>query len=103
MRLPAFEAANSRYGSAPPGSAANQRWVVGLALDSTRNGSPTIAARTHDQPERGRRAVGGRANGGTASGAATSTTSRRDDDQPDLEPGVTPQPERREASGAPSA
>ena len=75
MRLPAFEAANRRYGSAPPGIAANQRWVVGLALDSTRNGRPTIAASTPISHSAAGAPSGGRAKDGTASGAASSTTS----------------------------
>ena len=73
IRLPAFEAANSRYGSLVPGTAANQRCVVGLAVARTKNGNPTMAARTSASQSPVATPSGGRANAGTASGAVSST------------------------------
>ena len=76
IRLPLFEAANSRYGSRwSPGTAANQRCVVGLAVARTRNGSPTMAARTSTSHSPVATPSGGQAKAGTARGAVEQHTS----------------------------
>ena len=59
----------------PPGSAANQRWVVGLALESAKNGSPTMAVRTRTSHNAVGADAGAAAKDGTARGPESRTTS----------------------------
>ena len=87
---------------APPGRAANQRWVVGLALDRTRNGSPDHRGEDEQRARRGRCAVRRPGERRARPSGADEQDGERDHDQRDLQPRrAAARPSHAQASRAP--